>query len=714
MTTCTCSTPKGPISLMERPIPLPETTSEHLCAQCASLDLSAFLRSEDSRPDRLRLKGRMGSACPLCRFLATTASIGYSTPSPLGLNTEIVYNLKTVSLPLAFGWHLVDTLQGGYLFDFNLLGVHSGSSFTPDCCILPVDENSKKSKWPAIREISPTSIDFSILQSWLLQCRNHHSASCAPPDQIILQDISGLKLIDCQTRQVVKAPRDATYVALSYVWGKSHAAESTVLNRSSLPETVPRTIEDALQVVLRLNLKYLWVDKYCIHQSSATELAQQISIMNMIYSAAFCTIVAACGEDASFGLPGVGLRTRPAQPAIRLNGQVWVSSLGDPVTAIRTSMWASRAWTYQEGLFSRRRLIFTEKQVYFECNNLRCWETVSYDLHSELDKRNVPIGGGIFDTSFGDEPRGGLDKHIIAYTKRSLSFQSDIINALSGVFRLYSRMPTPTRHFWGVPMDYNSRWTSGWPANSTVIKPNPSHRFEGHIDAAFARGLCWHLAMPCPRRPGFPSWSWSGWIGPLGHLAWGFLNKFRDSQVKIWLQRDNGEHERLSEPVIDSISKCGPAYTGYTPILRIEAWVIDTKLTYLADGVSDARVRHRRVYPNQRLFISIEVGGNDGTLRWPVTLSVQVAEGDELHGELCRETLTCVLLSKASGFGLLVRRRTGGIMERIGHVRISPAILDSEGSFDDTDDEYTDYTDFHKDVNLFDIAPRLRRAILLS
>ncbi|RSL60681.1 hypothetical protein CEP53_005380 [Fusarium sp. AF-6] len=651
----------------------------------------------------------MGSACPLCRFLATTASIGYSKPSP-GLDTEIVYNLETVSFPLAFDWRLGDTMQGESLFSFHLLRVFSGYSVIPDY-ILPVDENSQNSKRPILREISPTSIDFSILQSWLLHCRNHHSASCASPDQVLLQDISGLKLIDCQTRQVVKAPRDATYAALSYVWGKSHAAESTVLNRSSLPETVPRTIEDAMQVVLRLDLKYLWVDKYCIDQSSATELAQQISIMNMIYSAAFCTIVAVCGEDASFGLPGVGLRTRPEQPAIRLNGRVWVSSLGDPVTAIRTSIWASRAWTYQEGLFSRRRLVFTEKQVYFECNTFRCWETVSYDLHSEPDKRIVPAGGGIFDTSFGDEPRGGLDKHIIAYTARSLSFQRDIINALSGVFRLYSRMPTPTRHFWGVPMDYNSRWTSGWPANSAVIKPNPSHRFEGHIDAAFARGLCWHLAMPCPRRPGFPSWSWSGWIGPLGHFAWGSLDKFGDSQVKIWLQRDNGEHERLSEPVIDSISKCGPAYPGYSPILRIEAWVIDTNLTYLADGLNDARIHQHR---NQRLFISMEAGGNDGILRWPVLLSVQAAERDELHGELCRETLTCVLLSKASRFGLLVRRRTGGIMERIGHVHIYPAILDSEDSFDDTDDHDTIYSDFLKDIDLFDIAPRVRRTILLG
>ncbi len=40
-------------------------------------------------------------------------------------------------------------------------------------------------------------------------------------------------------------------------------------------------------------------------------------------------------------------------------------------------MWSSRAWTYQEGLLSRRRLLFTESQVYFQCMEMHCWEGIS-------------------------------------------------------------------------------------------------------------------------------------------------------------------------------------------------------------------------------------------------------------------------------------------------------------------------------------------------
>lgn len=569
-------------------------------------------------------------------------------------------------------------------------------------------------------KIEPASIDFSILRNWLLHCQTHHSASCAPLGQVILQEIRDLKLIDCQTRQVVKAPRKATYAALSYVWGKYHAAEVTVFNRSSLPETLPRTIEDAIQVVLRLDLQYLWVDKYCIDQSSETELAQQISTMDLIYNAAFCTIVAACGEDASFGLPGVGLTRRLEQPAIHLNGQVWVSSLRDPGPMIKTSTWASRAWTYQEGLFSRRRLIFTEEQVYFECNRSKRVETASYDFNEmefePMTHLSAIFNGGISSSSFEDGIHGNLDKHIEAYTRRTLSFQKDIINALSGVFRIFSCMPTPTRHFWGVPMDYNLHGDSCWPTNNAVIEPEPSHRFEGYVDAAFARGLCWFLDMPCPRRPGFPSWSWSGWIGPLAPHAWGLLGYFRDSEVKIWLRRANGEYERLSESVVGSISKRGPRYTGYTPMLRIEAWVIETSLTYIADGPRDVYFPPLGMNSDPLYFVSIEApsaGGIHSTLRWPVVLSVQVEGGDELHGELCRGTFTCVLLSKESDFGLLVRRQAQGIMERIGHVSIYRSLFDDMED-DDMEDDNAEDDDVQLEFNMLDIFPLTRRTILLG
>jgi hypothetical protein len=96
-------------------------------------------------------------------------------------------------------------------------------------------------------------------------------------------------------------------------------------------------------------------------------------------------IVAAAGENSSFGLPGMVSRCRVQQPSINIDGQVWLSALQDPKDLTIDSKWASRAWTYQVGLLSVRRLIFTVEKVYFECNTMPCRESANYDLLELID-----------------------------------------------------------------------------------------------------------------------------------------------------------------------------------------------------------------------------------------------------------------------------------------------------------------------------------------
>jgi hypothetical protein len=86
-----------------------------------------------------------------------------------------------------------------------------------------------------------------------------------------------------------------------------------------LPEPLPKTIADGIQVVLALGLKYLWVDKYCINQFDSEELHTQISAMDIIYESASFTIIAGEGTATS-GLPGVTEVPRLPQPSISING----------------------------------------------------------------------------------------------------------------------------------------------------------------------------------------------------------------------------------------------------------------------------------------------------------------------------------------------------------------------------------------------------------
>jgi hypothetical protein len=62
-------------------------------------------------------------------------------------------------------------------------------------------------------ECSIDKIDFGIIKGLLLYYRENHKL-CATMSTIPIVD---LQVIDCKSRQIVSLPRNAAYIALSYV-----------------------------------------------------------------------------------------------------------------------------------------------------------------------------------------------------------------------------------------------------------------------------------------------------------------------------------------------------------------------------------------------------------------------------------------------------------------------------------------------------------------
>ncbi|KAF4456421.1 ankyrin repeat-containing, partial [Fusarium albosuccineum] len=83
------------------------------------------------------------------------------------------------------------------------------------------------------------------------------------------------------------------------------------------------------------------------------------------------------------------------------------------------------------------------------------------------------------------------------YTQRRLTHEHDILNAMLGILQVYADRKSPVYHLCGVPL---VRQTSGESHDPTFLE-------------ALATGLCWRLSEGGTRRPGFPSWSWTGWKG---------------------------------------------------------------------------------------------------------------------------------------------------------------------------------------------------------
>lgn len=354
----------------------------------------------------------------------------------------------------------------------------------------------------------------------LLHCRGSHGEACRPPNNVRPKSF---QLIDCKTRKLISAPKHGyKYAALSYVRGPAQDNESSAKDPGFAP-----TILDSIDVCLKLDLDYLWIDKYCINQSDPDDKRYQISQMGLIYSNATITIIAAAGTDPSYGLPGVGSTSRHPHPSLSIGQFRILSTLPPSDRSINRPKWATRGWTYQEHMLARRKLIFTDDQILFECRGMSCVESKPFSVHYP-GPRDVPasLSGGRKNPM--QEP-WNITHYLNNFNARDLTYASDALNAMEGIFRECERGSVPLYHILGVPIlsPYSYfKLASGKP----IPAATPMVRF--------IEGLLWITTKNHPerRRPGFPSWTWATWRST--KLQNGFLGSWGDPIIEWYWQTD--------------------------------------------------------------------------------------------------------------------------------------------------------------------------------
>jgi hypothetical protein len=167
--------------------------------------------------------------------------------------------------------------------------------------------------------------------------------------------------------------------------------------------------------------------------------------MGEIYEAAQITLLAAAGNDASYGLPGVHPKHRPEPDYQKLNSVNLLGAfdLRKECSAI-TSTWASRAWTFQEFYRARRRLIFTEEASMFVCNSgIRheiYKETDSFAAEDTLTPWLPPCP--LLDSLASNGTLNPVHRamyYLEDYSNRALSFDSDALNAILGALKPFAK-----------------------------------------------------------------------------------------------------------------------------------------------------------------------------------------------------------------------------------------------------------------------------------
>lgn len=368
--------------------------------------------------------------------------------------------------------------------------------------------------------INTHQVDFGKVKGWLDACHHNHK-KCGT----VKRPKVPIQVIDCHSLQLLEAPKDCQYVTLSYVWGNSQT-DSDDLSKA------PATIRDAMQVTVTLGYRYLWIDRYCIHQNEPGDKAAQIKQMDLVYSGSVFTIIAAAGQSPEYGLPGVGHRPREEQMSRVVRGRHLIGALDHPRDLVTDSVWMTRAWTYQEGMLAKRRLIFTEQQVYFDCQKM--WvEELGKDLRgSDVGIRLTISGGGygpkhsMFESMNCGNDSEAIFDIISSYSTRSLSFTNDRLNGLQGLLNALAAEDQPAYHVQGVPIISKSRDYQACGPRRTMPK--------WPLETAFMVGMTWSVKPQLRPDTEFPSWSWLAWSG---QVRWPTTNEAVMSMNMYWIDK---------------------------------------------------------------------------------------------------------------------------------------------------------------------------------
>jgi hypothetical protein len=368
------------------------------------------------------------------------------------------------------------------------------------------------------------------------------------------------------------------------------------------------------------------------------------------------TIITGTGT-ASTGLPGIGSTPRIAQPIITIGTNTWISGMHDPEIEIKKSPWFSRGWTYQEGLCSRRRLIFTSEQVVFECNEMVTYESQKFDPEcSQIypQKLHLPSSAihGVFKGGF-NTLRQSLVTHIEIYTQRNLTYQSDALRAFQGICNIFANQKVPILNHWGIPTYLGCYRADGlWlvPSASLGSRDAPANDLS-----ALRYGLLWHLksrGQGADRRVGFPSWSWAGWSAP---VEWKRLVIFPHDK-----RLPDAKNAHFMEKCLDPSEDCnstGPADSDTHTLLASH----NSQILAIETDVIELKVR--------RDFEAVAQVEGEKSASWAIELTTAITR-DTVWKSIPNESVDCLLLDHdKSDYGLVVWGN-GDVKERLGLIKL--------------------------------------------
>lgn len=145
---------------------------------------------------------------------------------------------------------------------------------------------------------------------------------------------------------------------------------------------LPASFRDAIKIVKRLGVRYLWIDSLCIIQRGSRHVPdwqRHIAEMAEVYANCFLNIAAShspnshggCFSTRPLALIGAcGIQADYRRPEDDKNSPPLIAIVPHAYGMIQKSKLNTRAWVFQERLLSPRVVHFEQTDVFSECREL--------------------------------------------------------------------------------------------------------------------------------------------------------------------------------------------------------------------------------------------------------------------------------------------------------------------------------------------------------
>ena len=314
-----------------------------------------------------------------------------------------------------------------------------------------------------VRGGTPTAI--ARVRKWLQECDQH--PTCNPSKTILpsrVIDVGDVNNPKVRLWDPVPEGTVGKYVSLSYCWGKSRDFTTT---RATIAERkrgisvadMPATYQDIIKVTRDLGLRFLWIDSLCICQDEHVDWERESARMLSIYSNAYLTVAASSAKESAEGFLG----PRPDRVYVQLDyirGGVQGKALAfglplheellkrDYITLPNEPL-SNRAWGLQERVLSHRVLLYSTKQMFYECNKgYRGEDGLFLDerhecVHQRMESDTPDaISKNCGRLELNERPvcnilKGWYDLMWL-YGPKKLSYATDKLPAISGIASIFS------------------------------------------------------------------------------------------------------------------------------------------------------------------------------------------------------------------------------------------------------------------------------------